>query len=229
MEEDPETGWHIRILYLGPTSFLDELCVHVSLLSGHATPHPPHCHEHEELTIALSENLEILDRDSESDVEKAVLLDKGSLLFMGSKVAHTNRNTAPRPIDYFHVRWKNASTSFPSEMKGPDFYYSPGSRSGEFNRVTREGSETVEIYSGPSRHLPHLRALFTTIFPGGGIPLHRHAHEVLFLFISGSVEILGTKLEAPGFAFMGTRMPHSIFNHGTEPAEYYAFELHQEA
>jgi hypothetical protein len=49
------------------------------------------------------------------------------------------------------------------------------------------------------------------------------------MFISGSLEILGRKLQAPGFAFMGTQVPHYIMNHGPEPVEYYAIELHGEA
>jgi len=228
MEEDAETGWHRRSLFFGPTSCLDELYVHAGMLSGFVSPHPPHCHDHEELHIALSENLEIVDRDADFGVEKTLLVDKGALLYKDARIAHTMRNKASGPADYFHVRWKNASTMFPSEIKN-NFYYCPGNRSREFKQSTRDGSETMEIYSGSSRYLPRLRALFTRVFPRGRIPFHRYAHEVLFMFISGVVEILGKKLEAPGFAFIGTRVPHFIVNHGPETAEYYAFELHQEA
>jgi len=229
MEENPATGWHRQTFFLGPTSFLEELCVHAGLLSGLVSPHPVHCHEHEELHIALSDNLEFVSCDKDSDVEKALQLGKGSLLYNDAEVAHTLRNKASRPAVYLFARWKNTTTTFPSEMKRPDFYYSPGSGSGDLRRSRHEGSETIEIYSGPSRYLPRLRALFTRILPGGVIPCHRHAHEVMFMFISGSFEILGRKLEAPGFAFMGTRVPHYIMNNGPEPVEYYAFELHGEA
>lgn len=226
MEEDPETGWAIGILFFGPTSFLGELCVHTGLLSGHVMPHPPHCHEHEELIIALSENIEFVGCDADSDVQYARPVDRGSLLFTGSNIPHSVRNNASHPATYFHLRWKNTATGFPSEMQHLEFYYSPGSRSGDFKSSTHEDSETIEIYSGPTRYLPRLRALFTRILPGGVIPSHSHAHEVTFLFISGLVEINGRRLEAPGFAFMGSRVPHSIINHGQQPAEYYAFELH---
>jgi len=228
MEEDPPTGWHRQVLFSGPTSFLDELYVHQGLLSGYMEPHPPHCHEHEELHIALSENFEIVGRDADSGVEKALLVEKGALMYIDARIAHTMRNTAAEPADYFHVRWKNASRTFPSELES-GLYYSPSSQSGEFKWSTRQGSETVEIYSGPSRYLPRLRMLFTRVLAGGVIPAHRHDHEVIFVFTSGSVEILGRKVDAPGFAFMGTQVPHYVFNHGPEPAEYYAFELHGEA
>lgn len=229
MEEDPETGWHRRILFNGPTSFLDDLCAHGGLLSGHVTPHPPHCHEHEELHIALSENLEFVGCDADSEVEYVQPIDRGSLLFTDSNIPHSFRNNAPHPAAYLHIRWKNTPTTFPSEMKRLHFYYSPGSRSGDFRRSTHEGSETIEIYSGPTRYLSCLRALFVKLRPGSRIPFHRHAHEVIFIFISGSVEILGRKMDTPGFAFLGTRVPHYIVNHGPEPAAFYAFELHQEA
>ncbi|WP_028320826.1 hypothetical protein [Desulfatiglans anilini] len=222
------TGWHRQGLFYGPTSILDEVYVHAGFLAGFFSPHPPHCHEHEELHIALSDHVEILSRDAGSGVEKSVLADKGALLYLDARVAHTMRNRAADPVDYFHVRWKNTSRTFSSGIRKA-FEYSPRKGSRGFKRTTGEGTETVEIYSGPTRYLPGLRVLFTKVLAGGRIPLHHHPHEVIFLFLSGSVEILGKRMDAPGFAFTGRQMPHYVFNHGPAPAEYYALELHPEA
>lgn len=228
MEEDPAKDWRTRVLFFGPTSVLDELHVHAGLLRGFVCPHPPHSHEHEELHIALSENLEFVFRDSDSQLEKAFPVEKGSLFYNDAELAHTIRNSASEPAAYLFARWKNRTRTYPSEIR-KNFYYYPSSSRDNFRRSTGEGTETIEIYSGPSRYLPRLRALFTKVLAGGRIPFHRHAHEVIFMFLSGSVEILGRKLDAPGFAFMGSQVPHYIVNPGPEPAEYYAFELHGEA
>lgn len=229
MEEDPETGWYRRKLFFGPTSFLDELCVHVGLLSGHVTTHPPHRHEHEELQIALSKSIEFVCCDADSAMGKALPIDKGALLFTDSDIPHTFRNTSSQPAAYLHVRWKNTSSRPGREMMRLQFQFSPGGKGKMPWRPTDQGCETVEIYSGPTRLLPHLRALYIRLQPGGVIPFHRHAHEVIFALVSGSVDILGRKVDAPGFAFMGTLVPHCIDNRGLEAAELYTFELHPEA
>ena len=229
MVEDPDTGWRRRVLFFGPSLLVDELCVHAGLLSGHVTPHPPHCHDHEELHIALSDNLEFIGCSPASDVVPAEPVDKGSLLFADSGIPHSFRNTASEPAAYLHVRWMKTAPSSRPEMRGLRVYYSPAVHSDTIPRSYQDGCETLEIYSGPSRYLSRLRALFIRLRPGGVVPVHRHAHEVIFVFMAGSAEILGKKVDAPGFAFIGSGVPHYISNHGPEPAELYAFELHQES
>jgi len=229
MEEDTETGWRRQILFLGPTSFLDELCVHTGLLSSYVMPHPPHCHEHEELHIAFSKNLEFVGCDARPGVEYIKVLGKGSVFATDSNILHSFRNNASHPAAYFHIRWKNKFGPSSLERDRLNFYFSPGTGGDDFKRSSHEGSETIEIYAGPTRYLAHFRVLLVKIDPGGKIPFHRHAHAVIFVLLSGFVEILGKKIGAPGFAFMESQVPHYIVNCGHEPAALYAFELHGEA
>ena len=229
MEEDPNTGWHKRVFFLGPTSFLNELCIHAGVLSAHVIPHPPHCHEHEELHIALSENFEFLACEAGSDIENTRPIDNGSVFLIDSNIPHSFRNATSQPAAYLHIRWKNEFKASRTETKPLQFYYSPVAPNKPSKQSVQGGLENNEIYSGPSRYLSHFRAIFVRLQAGGVIPFHRHPHEVIFVLVSGSVEILGRKVDAPGFAFMGTQMPHRIINHGPATAQLYAFELHQEA
>lgn len=228
MEEDPNTGWNRRIFFFGPTAFLNELCIHAGVLSAHMAPHPPHCHEHEEVHISLSENLEFVVREAGSDIENVRLIDNGSVFFTDSNIPHSFRNTASPPAAYLHLRWKNESKAYCAETKRLQFYYSPVGQNNMCGQSIYESHKIDEIYSGPSLYLSHFRALFIRLEVGGVIPLHRHNHEVIFVLVSGSVEILGRKVEAPGFAFMETQVPHHIVNQGPNTAQLYAFELHQE-
>ena len=228
MDEDPNTGWNKRIFCFGPTSFLNELCIHAGVLSAHVTPHQPHCHEHEEVLISLSENLDFVVCEAGSDIENARPIDNGSMFFIDSNIPHSFRNTAFQPAAYIHLRWKNESKASCAETKRLQFYYSPVGQNKMYAQSVHQGINSDEIYSGPSLYLSRFRALFIRLKAGDMIPLHRHNHEVIFVLISGSVEILGRKVEAPGFAFMETQVPHHIINQGPDPAQLYAFELHQE-
>jgi quercetin dioxygenase-like cupin family protein len=229
MEEDLNTGWKRLVYFFGPTSFLDELLIHAGVLSAHVTPHPRHCHEHEELHIALSENFELLGREAVSDIENLRSVDNGSVFFTDSNIPHSFRNTASRPAAYLHIRWKNKFKKPRTEMKQLQFYYSTIGQNKMGMQSVHNGLAIDEIYSGPSLYLSHFRAIFMRLQAGDVIPLHRHPHEVIFVLSSGSIEILGRKMDAPGFAFMGTQVPHHIINHGPETAQLYAFELHPEA
>jgi hypothetical protein len=228
MDENPDTGWCLGILYSGRTTFLDELLIHVGVLSSGKTPHPPHCHDHEEAHITLSDHVEFISTEAFPDGQSIKFLDNRALVFTDSNISHTFRNNGPLPASYIHIRWRNTSTSPGITKEQGRFHFSPLDKDTSLKRLTRNGVDITDIYSGPSRFLPCLTVLFITIPENGEIPLHRHDHEVIFVLIKGTVEILGKTVEAPGLAFMKSRMPHHMINTGNEPAELYAFELHRE-
>ncbi len=229
MEEDRETGWGRKMIYLGPTSATDELCMHAGVVSGHVTPHPPHCHGHEELHIALSDNFEFVGCEADSEIAGAKHVERDSLFLIDARSPHSFRNTTSEPASYLHVRWRNETPMGGGQMKRLHFYYAPVSTGRTYSELPYEGSETIEVFAGPSLHLERFRALFINLGPGGVIPIHRHPHEVIFALLSGSVEILGRKVDAPCLAFIGSRMPHGIINQGKLAARLYAFEFHQSA
>jgi len=218
LEEDPATGWFRRVWYLGPTRCLDELCIHDGVLSARVTPHEVHSHDHEEVHLALSNNLQYVTGGESSAGELPFDLPAGSLSFTDSRVPHTFRNTGDAPVHYLHARWrKNAEP--PGGKRDVRFNHLRGAEGGEHPGA-------VEVYAGPSRYLSRLHVRYHVLSTGGVIPLHRHDHELLLALVEGSLEILGKTVNAPAFAFMGSRVPHSMINRDAFPARFYGIELH---
>lgn len=224
MEEDSLTGWRKKVFYLGPTAFLEELSIHTGVISGHVTTHPFHVHDHEECHISFSGNLAYLEK--ESDVENMLSVDKGCFLFTDAAfVPHKTQNKSSLPSYYFHCRWHNKSKGIClNEKKQIQFSYTPSQQPNMDNNQRL----CEEIYCGPSRYLKQLKVKFLHLHQDEEFSLHYHSHEVIFILINGIVKINGRTVTAPGFAFMGTRVPHHIINIGSDSAKLYAIEFHQE-
>ena len=139
------------------------------------------------------------------------LLITGLFFLLIPSIPHSFRNAASPPAAYLHFRWKNESKASRAGKEPLQFYYSPLDQNKTCGQSVYNGVEIDEIYSGPSLYLSRLRAIFMRLKAGDVIPLHRHPHEVIFILVSGSIEILGRKLDAPGFAFLGTQSapPHN--------------------
>ena len=95
--EGPVPGWRVEVLYSGPTAYMDELFVHVGVLGGGMTPHPPHTHDHEEMHVTLSERIEHVTRDAVSGEERTTGLSRGAAFFTDSSEPHTFRNAGDEP------------------------------------------------------------------------------------------------------------------------------------
>lgn len=216
--EDPITGWARKVWYLGPTRCMEELCIHSGVMSGKVTPHEIHTHDHEEIHITLSDNIQYTYRDPDSHEERSFTLRNGSLFFFDSKIPHNSRNSGSEPAQYLHIRWRQKNP-FIHGKSGLHFHY-------DISGVSDEAQGSIEIYSGPSRFLPHLNVRYHNLSASRVIPLHRDEHETFIVLVEGSVEILGKTVKAPGFAFMGTRVPHNVVNNGAVPARFYGIEFH---
>jgi uncharacterized RmlC-like cupin family protein len=223
--EDPVTGWARKVWYLGPTRCMEELCIHSGVMSGAVTPHDIHTHDHEELHITLSDNIQYTYRDPDSHEEHSETFGKGSLFFFDSIIPHNTRNLSNEPVQYLHIRWRQRSP-FVHGKPGLHFNYRCDDMNDTAPFVSEKSFGSTEIYSGPSRFLPHLNVRYHNLSSGTGIPLHRHDHEVFIAIVDGSVEILGKTINAPGFAFMGARVPHNTINNGSVPARFYGIEFH---
>lgn len=226
MQAGPAPGWSMEILFSGPTAFVDELMAHIGELDGFLSPHPFHQHDHEELHFALSNRMEFLIRDENLAAERVMSLSAGSVVFTDSRVPHTFRNVGAVPAAYLHLRWKQSE---PAVSGKPGlWFFDQGPPSGMAERVSPEnGAVERIIYSGPTRYLSGIILKYIELPSGGRVPLHRHDHEVVFALVAGAMEILGRKIEAPGFAFMGSGVPHCLNNPGPVPALFYAVEFHR--
>lgn len=226
LQAGPAPGWRIKILFHGSTAFLDELMVHVGALDGHLSPHPLHQHDHEELHFALSDSIEFVIGDDVSEAEQTLALAKGSVVFTDSHAPHTFRNIGNAPASYLHLRWKRNE---PAVSGKPGLWFlDQGTSSGIADPASSDdGSVERIVYSGPTRYLSRITLKRIELPSGGQVPLHRHDHEVMFALVDGAVDILGRRVVAPGFAFMGSRVPHCLNNPGPAPAALYAVEFHR--
>jgi hypothetical protein len=226
LETGPTCGWRMGILYSGPTAFLDELTVHIGMLDGRLSPHPPHGHDHEELHFALADHLEFVKDGVDGKMEEAKALAWGAVCFADSRMAHTFRNVGDDPASYLHLRWKRKDPA--GRGKPGLWFFDPGPAVILANPAP-PGDHVIErvIYSGSTRYLSSITLKCVVLPPGGRVPLHRHDHEVVFAFIAGSVEFLGKGIDAPGFAFAGSQVPHGVNNPGPVPAAFYAVEFHR--
>lgn len=219
-------GWRMEIFFHGATVFLDEFMVHVGELAGHLSPHPLHRHDHEELHFALSDRMEFIVSNDNLEMERTLALAKGSVVFTDSLAPHTFRNIGDAPASYLHLRWKRSE---PAVSGKPGLWFLDQGASRVIAGHASSGNAAVErlVYSGPTRYLSQV-TLKRIDFPSRGqVPLHRHDHEVVFALVDGVLEILGRRVVAPGFAFMGSYVPHCLINPGPEPAALYAVEFHR--
>jgi len=170
--------------------------------------------------------MEFLIRDENLTAERALALSAGSVVFTDSHVPHTFRNVGAAPAAYLHLRWKQSE---PVVSGKPGLWFlDQGPPSGMAVRASPE-NDAVEriIYSGPTRYLSRIILKRIDLPAGGRVPLHRHDHEAVFALVAGTTEILGRRVEAPGFTFMGSRVPHYLNNPGPAPVSFYAVEFHR--
>ena len=220
--EDPATGWARLVWYLGPTMHLEELCIHSGVMSANVTPHEIHTHDHEEMHITLSDNIQFTFRDPDSGEKRTSAPESGSLFYLDSTIPHNSQNSGDEPAEYLHIRWRK-SPPFANGKAGLHFLYRRGARQAA---LSDEEPGTIEVYSGPTRFLPRLNVRYHKLSSGNAIPLHRDDHETLIVLVEGSLEILGKTVNAPGFAFMGARIPHNLNHRGFMPARFYGIEFH---
>jgi mannose-6-phosphate isomerase-like protein (cupin superfamily) len=220
--EDPVSGWARRVWYLGPTGCMEELCIHSGVMSGKVVPHEIHTHDHEEMHITLSDDIQYSYLDPDSGEERTFTFENGSIFFFDSQIPHNSKNSGSGPAQYLHIRWRQV-TPFTKGKQGLHFHYRRGSA---IPAVPDEEPGIIEVYSGPSRFLPHLNVRFHKLSPGRAVPMHRDEHETFIVLVEGSVEILGKVINAPGFAFIQPHVPHNVINTGTVPARFYGIEFH---
>lgn len=227
LQAGPAPGWRMGFLYDGPTALLDELTVHVGVLEGHLSPHPPHRHDHEELHFALSDRIAFVSGDGASQ-QAPIVMARGSVCFTDAHEAHTFLNVSADPASYLHMRWRRHAQAAPGEPR-PRLYDPGPGRGIEDPAVFGKDALDRIIFSGPTRFAPRFTLKCVVLPRHSHIPLHRHDHEVAFAVVAGAVEVLGWKIESPGFALLGSRVPHGLSNPWPQPAVVYAAEFHGQA
>lgn len=89
----------VRRVLRRPTATLAELESHITTLNPGQTPHPPHTHVNEEMIILKEGSLEAYVNGTWTPVST------GSMIFFGSNVPHSVRNSGTAPATYYVVNW----------------------------------------------------------------------------------------------------------------------------
>ncbi len=224
LAEDRQSGWKSHRLFKGQTRCLSLLDCHVSVLSKGVVPHEPHEHEDEELLIVLDGDaeLELLGPDGNVSRNKVT---PGSFAYYPRGQAHTIHNTSASPVTYVMFKWVSVSPGARLPQIETRILHKQ-----EYARTTpsdrAEVVATVHLFGGATGQLRRLQCHLSTVSPGGGYEPHTDAYDVGLVLLSGTVETLGQRLEAPALAFYSAGEAHGIRNAGADPASYLIFEFH---
>lgn len=226
--EQDETGYKAHSIFHGPTPNLLHLGCHVSVLDPGNSPHEPHLHPEEEVLVVLDggADLVLVDEESGERVERA---RPGGLSYYSGQQRHTIRGAGDGPVTYVMFRWRGD----PRDKGGllQSALHIDGSQEA-FERLETasqvSGMQTEVVFEGPTRYLQKLHCHVTKLEPGAGYDAHADPYDVGIVALSGTLETLGRRVEAPAVVFYSGGEPHGMRNVGETPAGYVVFEFHRE-
>lgn len=208
-----------------PTSCVDFLDIHRSILQAGRTPHDLHQHVDEELIVPIEGEVDILRAaDGAGTDSSSERIGPGQIVYHPANRFHTIRAVGPGPSSYAVFKWRSdAANPAGDELEAAIFDYA-AQRSGQ---VT-PGWTTKLVFEGPTRHLGKLHCHLSRLEPGAGYEPHADRHDIGILVLEGVVETLGERVPAKSAIFYASYKPHGMRNVGAEPATYLVFEFHAE-
>jgi quercetin dioxygenase-like cupin family protein len=223
---DRSRPWTVYTIADGPTTRLEMLDCHLSVLGPGVTPHRPHQHPEEELIIPLSGALTIIRvRDTHPPEEATERVVPGQIVFHAADDSHTLRGESPDgPATYLVLKWRaNARSKHESVLRSSTF---------DFDRPEFSSSEasakfvTHLVFESPTAHLEKLQCHLSILKPDGGYDPHADDYDVALILLSGVVETLGRRVDSPSVVFYSANRTHGIRNTGTSTAKYLVVEFH---
>jgi len=209
----------------GPTATMPVFECHLSILQAGQTPHAIHQHSEEEIIVPLAGQIAII-RDADPEpVSETIGL--GQFAYHAANQPHTLRSEGAGPAKYFVLKWgKEPRERTEATLASGNFDYraallSPGGAA--------KGFTTTLLFEGPTQHLGKLHSHVSALQPGAGYDPHGDDYDVAMVLLSGVVETVGYRVEAPSAIFYAAHRPHGIKNTGTVPAQYIVFEFHNQA
>jgi mannose-6-phosphate isomerase-like protein (cupin superfamily) len=209
----------------GPTATMPMFECHLSILQEGRSPHDIHRHREEELIVPISGEIAIIRGADPEPVSETIGL--GQFAYHAANQPHTLRSEGPGPARYFVLKWgKEPRERTEATLISGNFDFRPAllSLSG-----AAEGFKTALMFEGPTQHLGKLHSHASTLQPGAGYDPHADDYDVAMVLLSGVVETVGYRVEAPSAIFYAAHQPHGIRNTGTVPAQYIVFEFHDQA
>lgn len=223
MQRTSAQSWKPFHLFKGSTSILHHLSCHASQLVPGFSPHPPHCHEDEEILIMLSGSADLIFKDpSASQGEKRVQLVPGQWVYYPSGFAHTIEATGSHPATYLMIRWTGPKGNYGDPLPFQKFDI----RSIDNEKSAGQGFRVFPLMAGPTSGLRKLEGHVSSVDPGGGYDPHTDCHDVLLYVLEGEVETLGRRVGPRGVIFYRAGEPHGLGNPGDIVATYLVFEFH---
>jgi mannose-6-phosphate isomerase-like protein (cupin superfamily) len=207
----------------GPTATMAVFESHLSVLQEGQTPHAIHQHPEEEIIVPLAGEIAIIRGADPEPVSETIGL--GQFAYYAANQPHTLRGEGTGPAKYFVLRWgKEPQQRTETTLVSANFDFRPALLS----HGAAEGFTTALVFEGPTQHLGKLHSHASTLQPGAGYDPHDDVYDVAMVLLSGVVETVGYRVEAPSAIFYAAHQPHGIKNTGTVPAQYIVFEFHDQ-
>jgi quercetin dioxygenase-like cupin family protein len=218
--------WAVYAIFEGPTTRLEMLDCHFSVLQPGVTPHRPHQHPEEELIIPLSGPLGVIRLSKADPPEQRIeTASPGQIIYHAPNEFHTiHAEDTQNPVSYAVFKWRAEPLQKQETVLRSGTY--------DFDRpefASTEGSakwNTHLIFESPTPYLAKLHCHLSTLQPGGGYDPHADSYDVALVVLSGVVETLDRQVEAPSVVFYSANRPHGIRNTGTVTAKYLVVEFH---
>lgn len=213
--------WVPLHFFAAPTTGLDEMESHASVLAPDHSPHPPHAHIEEELLAVISGQAELLLPEPDSPENIATRpLNPGSFVYYPAYRPHSIRNPGPAPLVYVMLKWRGPPLEHETVMQTQIWDTLPPENAPE--PINFHG-----VFEGPTSFLDKLHVHLTLLRPGAGYPSHVDEHDVAILLLTGRIATNGVIHEAPSLIYFPGGAPHDMQNAGEALARYLVFEFHK--
>jgi hypothetical protein len=229
LEQDETVGYKAHPIFRGPTPNVLHLGCHVSVLDPGASPHEPHSHPEEEVLVVLDGEADLVLLEEGGSGERVERARPGALAYYSGQQRHTIRGAGERPATYMMFRW-NGDAQDKGKLLESSLHIESSRQA--YDRLEAHsqanGMRTELVFEGPTRYLRKLHCHVTKLDPGAGYDAHADPYDVGILALTGTLETLGTRVEAPAVVFYSGGELHGMRNVGNEPARYVVFEFHRE-
>jgi quercetin dioxygenase-like cupin family protein len=218
-----EKGWKPHFIFSGCTADIPSLTCHVSALTQHQCPHPPHAHDEEELLLLLEGEVDILLPNGQlSKAEQRKRLRPGQFVYYPAHFLHTLETVSEHPANYLMFKWRTDGAQTGSPLAFGQFDLSGPVAS----TAVENGLSARVLFEGPTACLDKLHCHASTLTPGAGYNPHSDAYDVAIIVLDGEVETLGQCVGPYGVIFYPAGEPHGMRNPGKMIARYVVFEFH---
>ena len=226
--EIQDKPWAIYTVYDGPTTRLEMFDCHVSVLKSGVTPHPPHQHVEEELLMPLKGNLAVIRairKNATASEQTVEIAAPGQIIYHAPDGFHTIRAEDPdHPATYLVFKWRTNLSLKPEAALRSSIFSLDRAETTPPDTSTKWVRNVV--FEGPTPHLAKLHGHISLMKPGGGYDPHSDPYDVAIVLLSGAVETLDRKVDAPSVIFYSANRPHGLRNAGTVDARYLVMEFH---